>query len=126
MTSYRPPPLSNSPTLEQSRFSSAPISNALASRFSTRLVVITGSLLAMAGYVLSSLAQSSWVFFFTYGICIGAYTCVLVSCFAQFAMFLPCNFTLTRFTHRSMRAILFLLQCRFIERSSGVELRTLD
>ncbi|KAK2174645.1 hypothetical protein NP493_784g01003 [Ridgeia piscesae] len=48
-----------------------PFSNALASRFSTRWVVITGSVLAMTGFVLSSLAGTSWVFFFTYGICIG-------------------------------------------------------
>ena len=125
MTLYRPPPLSNSRTLEQLFSSSAPLSNALASRFSTRLVVITGSLLAMAGYVLSSLAQSSWVFFFTYGICIGAYKCVVL-------LFRSVRFVLALLSHTNqIRALLyarhFVSFKVYIYRAQlRVELRTLD
>ena len=45
--------------------------NALARRFCARWLVIAGGLLAMAGFALSSLAANLWVFFFTYGVCIG-------------------------------------------------------
>ncbi|KAI0221209.1 hypothetical protein LSAT2_027402 [Lamellibrachia satsuma] len=52
-------------------FLMGPLANALASRFCTRWLVITGAFLVSTGYVLSSLAGSQWVFFCTYGICIG-------------------------------------------------------
>ncbi|KAI0221208.1 Monocarboxylate transporter 14 [Lamellibrachia satsuma] len=51
-------------------FMGAP-ANALARRFCARWLVVAGGLLAMAGFALSSLAGSMWVFFLTYGVCIG-------------------------------------------------------
>ncbi|KAI0207984.1 Monocarboxylate transporter 12 [Lamellibrachia satsuma] len=56
-----------------------PLANALASRFCTRWLVITGAFIVSTGYVLSSLAGSQWVFLCTYGICIGVGSGLLYS-----------------------------------------------